>query len=212
MNKLLLIVFFFCFLFLPGCSQMKSHIKQFTPRKYLTRTNISLSNVRQSAHIEINQVFPKISEGFNSNNIDDRDIISRSNFSKEQQIVILAEYLTFIGDTTPSDKMYLFSDGTRLRLPKDIKEFTIEIEALYSFSRMLTYWLPPIEPVLVNRNTGERILVNRKTINEIYKLHLKWFKENRRAGFKNISLPLAGSPYAWLGEDKGMEPYLKKSL
>lgn len=206
------VILLFCILITDGCTPLRGHIKQFRPPKYLNRTEEALSEGRLAACIEINQVFPIISEGFISNNIDDRDIIARSKFSQEQQIQILAEYLTFIGDTIPSNKKYLFADGTRMRLPTDISEFTVEIEALYSFTRMLTYWLPPIEPVLINRITGERIIISRRTIKEIYKLHVKWFEESRKAGFKNISLPLEGSPYAWLGEDKGMEPYLKKSL
>ncbi len=98
-------------------------------------------------------------------------------------------------------------------MPTDgVAGFTMQIEALYSFTRMLTQGYPPIKPMLINRSTGEELNNNAKVVSEVYDIYIKWYNENEKTGFKNITLPLTGSPYCWLGEDKGMEPFLKKSL
>lgn len=144
--------------------------------------------------------------------IDDRDIISRSKYTRDDEIKILGEYLTFRGDTSISNKQYRFKAASHMVRPEGINGFTIEIEALYSFTRMLTKGLPPIKPMLINRTTGEQLNTNLKVVNEVYDIYSKWYNANKKTEFKNITLPLTGSPYCWLEEDKGMEPFLKKSL
>jgi len=66
--------------------------------------------------------------------------------------------------------------------------------------------------MLINRTTGEELNVNAKVVSEVYEIYEKWYKENKKSDFKTLSMPLAGSPYCWLGEDKGIETFLKKSL
>jgi len=61
-------------------------------------------------------------------------------------------------------------------------------------------------------DTASRNYTNPKVVNEVYAIYIKWYNENKKPDFKSIILPLKGSPYCWLGEDKGMEPFLKKSL
>ena len=97
-------------------------------------------------------------------------------------------------------------------LKPDVANFTIEIEALYSFTKMLTITYSPLKPMLINRTTGEELNTNPKAVSEVYDIYEKWYDENKKTDFKNISLPLTGSPYCWLGENKGIEPFLKKSF
>lgn len=179
--------------------------------KYLYKTNLDSSFGNKGQHIEIKQVLPQTDELIPMS-IDDRDIISRSGYNRNDKIKILSEYLTFYGDTNVSNKKYHFKAAYHMVRPEGIAGFTIEIEALYSFTRMLTAGYPPIKPALINRVTGEELNNNPKAVNEVYEIYTKWYNENKKTDFKNITLPLAGSPYGWLGEDKGMEPYFKKSL
>lgn len=205
----------FCIFLVSGvsaCSPTKGQMKQQADTTFLQKSSGGTGSNSYKSHIEVKQVLPKIKEGFISNNIDDRDIISRSNYSREDQIKILGEYLIYRGDTTPSDKKYAFKGGSYLDYPKGVEGFTIEIEALYSFTRMLTIWFPPIKPMLINRTTGEELNKNFKAVSEVYDIYVSWYNENKKTDFKDISLPLTGSAYCWLGEDKGMEPYLKKSF
>lgn len=200
-----------CILFMSSCSRSISQSKQQSKREFLYKTNLDTSQNSYGTHIEIKQVLPKTDE-FIIMSVDDRDIISRSKYSREEKIKILGEYLSFRGDTGISNKKYQFKAAYYMTRPEGINGFTVEIEALYSFTRMLTMWLPPIKPMLINRTTGEELNTNAKVVSEVYDIYIKWYKENKKTDFKNITLPLTGSPYCWLGEDKGMEPYLKKSF
>jgi hypothetical protein len=190
-----------------------SQSKQHPSTEYLRKTNLDTSKNSYGSHIEVNQVLSVSTENrIISNDIDDRDMISRSKYSRDEQIKILGEYLTFRGDTSVSNKRYKFKAAYYMTPPEGVKGFTVQIEALYSFTRMLTQGLPPIKPMLINRTTGEELNTNAKVVSEVYDIYIKWYKENEKTDFKNITLPLTGSPYCWLGEDKGMEPFLKKSL
>jgi hypothetical protein len=204
-----LLLYFTCFI--ASCSRSISQSKQHSPIEFLHKTNLDTSKPFYGVHIEIKQVLPKTDELIQMT-IDDRDIISRSKYSRDDEIKILKEYLTFRGDTSISNKQYRFKAAARMVRPEGIKGFTVQIEALYSFTRMLTEGLPPIKPMLINRTTGEELNTNAKVVAEVYDIYIKWYKENEKTDFKNITLPLTGSPYCWLGEDKGMEPFLKKSF
>lgn len=205
-------LFFILACSISACTPTKSQIKKQSHNTFLYKTSKGIGMNSFTAHVNVKQVLPPSRKGFISNNIDDRDLISRSEYSREDQIKILGEYLMYRGDTTSSDKKYAFKGGSYLDYPKGVEGFTIEIEALYSFTRMLTIWFPPIKPTLIKRSTGEVLNTNPKVVSEVYDIYVKWYKENKKMDFKNITLPLTGSPYCWLGEDKGMEPYLKKSL
>ena len=194
-----------------NCQSQKFSSKESRDLNFLYKTKIDTSSENKGQHIEIKQVLPKTDELIPMS-IDDRDIISRSGYHRNDEIKILWEYLIFRGDTNISNKKYHFKAAYHMVQPEGIVGFTIEIEALYSFTRMLTIGYPPIKPMLINRTTGEELNTNAKVVSEVCDIYVKWYNENKKTEFKNISLPLSGSPYCWLGEDKGMEPYLKKSL
>jgi arginyl-tRNA--protein-N-Asp/Glu arginylyltransferase len=203
----------FCACFMQSCNRSIPQTKQQQVRQFLYKTSLDTSKSFYEAHINIKQILPVTEENrIISNDIDDRDIISRSKYSREDEITILGEYLTFRGDTSTSNKHYRFKAASRMVRPEGVTGFTVQIEALFSFTRMLTQGLPPIKPMLINCATGEEINTNPEKVNEVYEIYIKWYIENKKTDFKNITLPLTGSPYCWLGEEKGMEPFLKKSL
>lgn len=205
----ILFLLFVCFI-LSGSPNI-SQTKQQSQREFLYKTNLDTSNTLYGSHIEVKQILPDTKELIPMS-IDDRDIIDRSKYSREQQIKILGEYLTFRGDTNTSNKQYKFKAASHMVRPEGINGFTVEIEALYSFTRMLTIGIPPIKPMLINRKSGEQVNMNPKMVSEVYDIYEKWYNENQKTDFKNISLPLTGSTYCWVGEDKGMTTYLKKSF
>ena len=194
-----------------SCSRNISLTKQQTANEFLYKTELDTALTNYGVHIEVTQILPDTDELIPMS-IDDRDIINRSGYDRDDEIKILGEYLTFRGDTSISNKGYRFRAAHYMTRPEGINGFTIEIEALYSFTRMLTQALPPIKPMLINRASGEELNTNPKIVNEIYDIYIKWYKENMKNDFKDIKLPLSGSPYCWLGEDKGMKNFLKKSL
>lgn len=206
------IAWFICIFFMSSCNRNISQSKKHSATKFLYKTNLDTSKNSYGSHIEVKQILPVATEDrIISNDIDDRDMISRSKYTRDEQLKILGEYLTFRGDTIVSNKRYKFKAAYYMTRP-DVQGFTVQIEALYSFTRMLTQGLPPIKPMLINRTTGKELNNNAKVIGEVYDIYIKWYKENKKKDFKNITLPLTGSPYCWLGEDKGMEPFLKKSF
>jgi len=205
---LLILLFSVCGL---SCQTQTSLSKERTILKFLYRTNFDTVSENRGQHIEIKQVLPKTDELIPMS-IDDRDIIDRSGYHRNDEIKILEEYLTFRGDTNISNKKYHFKAAYHMMPPDGVAGFTIQIEALYSFTRILTQGYPPIRPMLINRTTGERLNTNTKAVSEVYNIYIKWYKENVKTDFKNITLPLTSSPYCWLGEDKGMELFLRKSL
>lgn len=207
----ILCIFYACFML--SCNRSMSQSNQQQGRQFLYKTTLDTSKGFYETHINVKQILPVTEDNrIVSNEIDDRDIISRSNYLREDEIKILREYLTFRGDTSTSNKQYRFKAASRLVRPEGVAGFTVQIEALYSFTRMLTEGLPPIKPMLINRTTGEELNTNAKVVAEVYDIYIKWYKENEKTDFKNITLPLTGSPYCWLGEDKGMEQFLKKSF
>lgn len=205
----MLCIFFACFMI--SCNRSISQEKQQRSKQFLYKTELDTSKSNYGMHIEIKQVLPDTKELIPMS-IDDRDIIGRSKYSRDDRIKILGEYMTFRGDTFKSNKMYHFKAAYHMVQPEGIAGFTVEIEALYSFTRMLTVGYPPIKPALINRITGEQLNTNPKVVSEVYDIYIKWYNANKGTDFKSFTLPLIGSPYGWLGEDKGMEQFIKKSL
>ena len=205
------ILFIFCVCFMLSCNRSMSQAKRQQATTFLYKTELDTSKSNYGIHIEVKQVLPDTKELIPMS-IDDRDIIGRSKYTRDEQIKILGEYLTFRGDTNISNKQYRFKAASHMVHPEGGIGFTVQVEALYSFTRMLTQGLPPIKPALINRVTGEQLNTNAKAVSEVYEIYIKWYNENKKTDFKNITLPLSGSPYCWLGEDKSMEPFLKKSL
>lgn len=201
----------FCAFCILSCNRRMSKAKQQQLKQFLYKTELDTSKNDYGVHIEVKQILPDTKE-LMPMSIDDRDIIGRSKYTRDEQIEILSEYLTFRNDTSRSNKKYRFKAAYYMTRPEGVNSFTVQIESLYSFTRMLTQGLPPIKPALINRVTGEQLNNNPKVVSEVYDIYIKWYKENKKTDFKNITLPLADSPYCWLGEDKGMEPFLKKSF
>lgn len=194
-----------------GSKAVTQEIKQPSGLKFLYKTELDTSKEFYGYHIEIRQILPETDELIPLT-IDDRLIIERSGYSKQEKITILGEFLTFRVDTSKSNKRYQFKAAYFMTPPEGLDGFTVEIEALYSFTRMLMIGYPPIKPMLVNRVTGEELNTNLKAVSEVYDIYTKWYIQNKECGFEKITLPLAGTPYAWLGEDKLHALFLRKSL
>jgi hypothetical protein len=180
-------------------------------RLFLYKTDRDTNNYSLSSHIEVRERLPNTQEYIRID-IDDRDKISRSLYTRSECIEILGEYLTFKDDKTKSDKKYQFKVAYHMIPPDDTTGFTVQIEALFSFTWMLTTGLPPIRPTLIDRETGEHLNTDTFVINKVFEIYTKWYEENKKSGFKNIRLPLDGTPYAWLGEEKGMKHYFKNTF
>ena len=178
---------------------------------FLIKTEFDSSRDCFGSHIEIRQILPKTDELIPMS-IDDRDIINRSGYGRAEEIVILGEYLQFQGDTTISNKRYHFKAAYYMTPPEGIPNFTVQIEALYSFTRMLMIGFPPIKPMLIDRTTGEPLNNNPIAVKEIFDIYTEWYNRSKQSGFQNLSLPLNQTKYSWLGEQKVTRPYLKKQL
>jgi len=199
-------------LFLICCKSSHLFGQREDDHKFLMKTRVDTAKDNYGQHIKLKQVYPKKSEGLLSNDLDDRDLIGRSNYTRTDKIKILGEYLMFQGDTAISNKKYHFKPAYYMVRPEGINGFTVQIEALYSFTRMLMVGYPPIKPMLIDCTTGEEVNTNPEKVKEVYDIYSKWYQENLKSDFKNIALPLDGSRYCWLGQDKDLKPYLKKSL
>jgi len=180
-------------------------------RKYLYKTALDTSGESYGYHIAVREILPR-TKGLIQLSIDDRDIIARSNYDRDIKITILGEYLTFRGDTCTSNKLYILRSGTSMTHPERIEGFSVQIEALYSFTRMLTVGFPAIRPTLLYRATGKPVNTDARAVSEVFDIYSRWYKENLKTDFRSLTLPLAGSPYCWIGEGRVMERYLKKSL
>ena len=176
--------------------------------KYLFKADIYCGEMGCAQRILIRQP-PSESLAESLVAVDDRTVMNRMHFTKEMRIQVLKELLTFQYDSVKSDK-FLYIRG-RWKNVED-KNFTIEIEALYSFTRMLADGNPRILPVLIDRKTKEIITGKRKEINEIYNVYREWLTENEKTDFKDFKFPLTDSPYDWMGGDEDLNKYLKKSL
>jgi hypothetical protein len=182
-------------------------------RKFLFKTKIDTSKYLLGSHIEIKVVLPKAKKGeFIKLGLDDRDEVFRSGYTRHDHIQILREYLTFEGDTAKSNRRYDFKAAYHSTLPEDTVGYTIQIEALYSFTRLLTIGIPPIRPTIIDRKTGENLNTKISVIKEVYDIYRKWLEQNEKTDFKSISLPLEGTPYSWLGEDNMNAYYFRQDL
>ena len=194
-----------------SCSSGKTLAKKDAFQTFLYKTEVDTSHTNFGQHIEIKQILPDTKELIPMS-IDDRDIIARSGYDLQEEIVILGEYLAFQGDTNKSNKRYHFKAAYHMTYPQDVNGFTIQIEALYSFTRMLMAGYPPIQPMLIDRKSGKELNSNPEAVEAVYKIYIDWYENNIKTGFKNMTLPLTGTAFAWRGEDKGLTPFLIKSF
>ncbi|MEQ1553809.1 MAG: hypothetical protein ABL929_06510 [Ferruginibacter sp.] len=182
-------------------------------REFLFKTKFDTTRYLLGTHIELKVILPKAEPGeFIKLGLDDRDEIFRSGYSRLEHIQILREYLAFEGDTAKSNRRFHFKPAYYSTLPEDTVGYTIQVEALYSFTRLLTIGFPPIRPTIVNRKTGEHLNTNLGAIREVYEIYRNWFAQNAKNDFKSISLPLEGTSYAWLGEDKMNTYHFRQDL
>ena len=194
-----------------SCSSGKTLAKQDAFQTFLYKTEVDTSHTNFGQHIEIKQILPDTKDLIPMS-IDDRDIIARSGYDLQKEIVILGEYLAFQGDTNKSNKRYHFKAAYHMTHPQDVNGFTIQIEALYSFTRMLMAGYPPIQPMLIDRKSGKELNSNPEAVEAVYKIYIDWYENNIKTGFKNMTLPLTGTAFAWRGENKGLTPFLIKSF
>ena len=178
---------------------------------FLYKSKIDTSSENKGQHIEIKQQLSETDELIPLS-IDDRDIVSRAGYTRKDEIKILGEYLTFRGDTTISNKKYQFKPAYFMLRPEGVTGFTVQIEALYSFTRMLMVGYPPIKPAIINCTTGEEVNTNPEKVKEVFDIYSRWYYENLKSDFKRLTLPLSGSCFCWLGQNKKLKLYLKKSF
>jgi len=201
-------VYYFVFLLLPSISIFSQDTQK---REFLFKSKYDTTKYLFGSHIELKVVLPK-SDGFIKMGNDDLDKILRSGYNRADHIRILREYLSFEGDTAKSNRCFQFKPAYYCTLPENTVGYTIQIEALYSFTRLLTIGYPPIRPTILDRKTGEHLNMNVCAVREVYEIYRKWYDENEKTDFKSISLPLDGTSYAWLGEDKMNKYYFRPDL
>lgn len=128
--------------------------------------------------------------------IEDRDLFV--SYPNDQKIEILRELLMFQGDTSISDKMYKIKtpDLTRIQ----IQPFTIQIEALYTFSRILLIGLPYFQPKLTDKKEKKNYNGRQPVVDEIYGIYRQWLDDAIEKDFKNLNLPMSGTKYQWEGQ------------
>lgn len=182
-------------------------------REFLFKSKYDTTYFLVGSHIELKVVLPKTkADEFIKLGLDDRDEISRSGYNRLDHFQILREYLTFEGDTAKSNRRFHFKPAYYSTLPEDTVGYTIQVEALYAFTRLLTIGFPPIRPTILNRKMGEHLNTSLDAIGEVYEIYRKWYEQNEKTDFKSISLPLDGTSYAWLGEDKMNTYHFRRDL
>lgn len=130
-------------------------------------------------------------------------------YSNKNKIKILEELLEYEKDTDLSGRKVTRYGYVKEGTPKPKTEsYNIQVEVLYiitllSMSNFAPYYSP--YPVLINNKTGKEINDNSKELKKVYKIYRKWFKENKKTGFKNFLPPLYKSNYSWYGSDEKMK-------
>lgn len=151
-------------------------------------------------YLEIKPPSPKMAEikknfGFQ---IDDRDMFVA--YPNEQKIEILKELLSFCGDTTISSKRYKIREDGLGSI--EIQPFTTQIEALYTFSRVLLLAYPQIKPKLTDKKGKKNYNGNQAKVDEVCEIYRQWLKDAINSEFKDLSLPMSGTKYQWEGQEK----------
>jgi len=176
------------------------------PLRFLEKSTLDTSANHFGHHIKLKSCKTYPDSGF-MDITDDRTIFY--DYSCEDKISILAEYLTFKGDISPSNKVYKFEPSVAGQQTLSLQ---IQVEALFSFTRMLTSGFPKIRPILYHRGTDRKIVLDDKIVQEIYDLYKKWLARSKGNGFKGITLPLMNTSYMWYGETEDVKLYLIDDL
>lgn len=130
--------------------------------------------------------------------IDDRD--SFLDYPYSRKIEILKELLSFQGDTTKSTKLYKIKTPDLSRMY--IEPLTIQIEALYTFSRMLLLGFPEIKPRLTNEKEDANYNGCQCAVDEVYEIYKQWLGDAIVSDFNKLTLPMSGTKYQWEGQQK----------
>jgi hypothetical protein len=207
------------FILLCLCSASLKAYPQDTLR-FLYKTPFDTSSNRYGQHIAIREKLlirhAKADELVMISHVDDRAHMSRAKFTPEERIALFRELLSFQHDTSLSNKFYFFirrgEGGLVWKRPRHTADFTVEVEALFSLTRMFTFGLPPLEPVILDKRTGEVVNRDPKRMDEIYGIYRKWLKGQEETGFTNMSWPLENTPYMWKGEEDDKSAYFKTRL
>lgn len=187
--------------------------------KFLEKSELSNTKHYYGQHILIKELSIEGSYGEKMARYDDRDLMQKLGFTRKMKIEVLRELLSFKGDTTASNKYYFIrvkkpnsnEYSARWVIP-EFQNFTLEVEALFSFTRLLTIGLPPIQPVLIDRRTGEKLNGNRERLNEVFSIYQKWFKDNLKNNFVGYRMPLEETSFCWLDDDGYPEKYMAEKL
>lgn len=175
-------------------------------RKFLLKSDLNNSKESYGSHIVLKIIESKYIGAGMIKLDDDRNFFY--DYSRGDKINILKEYLTFEADNNISNKTYEFAPdwGTK---PDNL---TIQVEALFSFSWMFVLGYPPIRPVLLDKETGKKIELNKKNIKLLYNIYRKWLNRQEKEGFKNITWPLDKTPFMWEGENSKQKIILIKEF
>ncbi|WP_437921202.1 hypothetical protein [Sphingobacterium sp. LRF_L2] len=186
----------------------------------LINTNVSFTQCIEDAHFKFLEInlskkskdkyisikMPPIKREGIVNITDDRTVFVM--YSAKNRLKILQEYLLFNGDTTVSDKFFIINATSRTRKFQGV---TLEVEALFTFSWLLTRGYPKIEPKLFFRETNIPVTKD-EDLKSIYKIYKNYFENLKRKKGKISYWPLDGTPYCWKGEPFEKEIYLSNSL
>lgn len=176
-------------------------------RKFLWKSDLDNSKEFYGSHIVLKIIESKYIGAGMIMLKDDRDFFS--DYSREDKINILKEYLKFEADTNISNKSYAFTPDWGTSKSDNL---TIQVEALFSFSRMFMIGYPPLRPVLLDKETGKKIELNKKNIKLLYNIYRKWLIRQEKEGFKNITWPLEKTPFIWEGENSKQKIILIKEF
>ncbi|WP_316826017.1 MULTISPECIES: hypothetical protein [Pedobacter] len=209
-NLVTSVVMTVCFYFF-SCSS--AFVNKQLQLKYLSLSDSVTQSQTCERHIEVLYKENSLTE-FPS---DDRIAFDRLGLNKTDRIKILREYLSFYGDTCVSNKYFSNIYGrshNRLEISKKNIRYPVEVEALYSMTTMLFKGSVIISPVLINKQTGETCNFKRNDLDIVYKIYREWFVKMKKGNFSELSWPLEGRNYKWLGEDNvnNIETLLKQTL
>lgn len=151
-----------------------------------------------SCYLELKPATPKDSviRAKHGRLIEDKDLFYT--YSYPQRIEILQELLKFQGDTSKSAKLYKIKTPDLSRIY--IEPFTIQIETLYTFSRMFLKMYPDFYPKLTDKNEAVNLNSSQPIIDEVYEIYRQWLKDAVKNDFRDLTLPMSGSKYQWEGQ------------
>lgn len=176
--------------------------------KYLTLFALSSTFSKGKQHIILREERKLLRKDMEFIPLDDREIMTRLSYTREDRIAVLKSYFSFQGCQQTSDKRYgidIGSSKNKALMAKENISFSVEVEALYSLSMMLLGHPVNISPVLINTSTGAVSNWNKEEMKEIFSIYKKWLNKMEDSNFEKLTWPLENSKYQWLiREDAGI--------